>query len=81
MKNYRTIAIVFYLCAVAFYILASINIFEESTRDMGITWMCVGSMWLCLGSVYLNKSQTKDDDSDKDDKQENFPPIGQERPV
>ncbi|MDO4313814.1 MAG: hypothetical protein Q4C52_12095 [Eubacteriales bacterium] len=68
MKNYRTIAIVFYLCAVAFYILASINIFEEATRDMGITWMCVGSMWLCLGSVYLNKSQTKDDDSDKDDK-------------
>lgn len=68
MKNYRGIAIVFYLCAVAFYALAVINILDSEQRSMGITWFCVGSMWMCLGSLYLNKSKNEDDDSDKDDK-------------
>lgn len=66
MKNYKTIAIIFYLCSVAFYINAVINIFDDST--MGITWLCIGSLWLCLGSVYLNKAKSEDDDSDKDEK-------------
>ena len=68
MKNYRTIAILFYLCAMAFYILAIINIFDSTERSMGITWLCVGSMWLCLGSVYFNKTKNEDDDSDEGDK-------------
>lgn len=67
MKNYRTIAIIFYLCAAAFYILAVIGIFDASQSGMEITWLCVGSMWLCLGSVYINKSKHEDDDSDKDE--------------
>lgn len=68
MKNYRIIAIIFYLCAVAFYILAIINMFDSAQRSMGIIWFCVGSMWMCLGSMYFYKSQNEDDDSDKDDK-------------
>lgn len=68
MKNSRAIAIVFYLCAVAFYVLAFIDIFGRTADDTGVIWLCVGSMWLCLGSVYLNKSQ-KEDDSDGQDNQ------------
>lgn len=67
MKNCKTIAIIFYICAVAFYILAIINIFDSAQRSMGIIWLCIGSMWLCLGSVF-NKAKNEDDDSDKDDK-------------
>ena len=67
MKSNRTIAIIFFLCAVAFYILAIICIFNKTARSMGITWLCVGSMWLCLGSLYLHKSPNKDEDSDGDD--------------
>lgn len=71
MKNYGIFAIIFYLCAVASYILAVINIFDSKQGSMGITWFCVGSMWMCLGSIYLNKSyksKNEDDDLDKDDK-------------
>ena len=67
MKSNRTIAIVFFLCAVAFYIPAIINIFNKTTSSIGIICLCLGSMCLCLGSLYLNKSQNKDDDSDNDD--------------
>ena len=67
MKSNNTIAIIFYLCAAVFYLLAVINIFDKTTRGMGVIWLCLGSMWLCLGSVYLNKSRNKDDDSDHDD--------------
>lgn len=65
MKSNKTIATIFFLCAVVFYILALTDIFEEATRDTGITWLCIGSLWLCLGSVYLNKSKNEKDDSDK----------------
>ena len=68
MKSNRTIAIIFYLCAVVFYILAIINIFDKTTRGMGAFWLCLGSMWLCLGSVYIRKSPNDDDNSDSDDK-------------
>ena len=66
MKSNRTIAIIFYFCAVVFYIVAIINIFDKTTRGMGVFWLCLGSMWLCLGSVFFYKSQNKDDDSDND---------------
>ena len=67
MKRNRTTAILYYICAVAFYIVAIIHIFDKTTGGMGITWLCLGSMWLCLGTVYFLKSQNKDD-SDSDDK-------------
>lgn len=67
MKRNRTIAIIFYLASVAFYILALINIFGESTRTMGIILLCLGSMWLCLGSAYIRKPEAEDNDSDGED--------------
>lgn len=67
MKRNRTIAVICYLCSVAFYILAIINIFGESTRTMGVILLCLGSMWLCLGSAYIRKPESKDDNSDCDD--------------
>ena len=67
MKRNRTTAIVYYIIAVGFYIVAAINIFDKSTRGMGVTWLCLGSMWLCLGSVFFLKSKQEDDNSDSDD--------------
>lgn len=67
MKSHRIIAILFYLCAVAFYILAILNMIDEAAEDMWITWLCVGSMWLCLGSVYFYKSNKEDDASNGDE--------------
>ena len=66
MKRNRTTAILYYICAVASYIVAIIHIFDKTTRGMGVIWLCLGSMWLCLGTVYFSKSPNKDD-SDSDD--------------
>lgn len=63
MKNYRTIAVIFYLCSVAFYILAAINLFTAESGT-GFTFLGIGSMWLCLGALYSHKSQNEDGDSD-----------------
>ena len=63
MKRNRKIAIVYYILAVLFFIVAIINIFDESNIGRGLTWLCLGSIWLCLGTVYINK----DDNSDSDD--------------
>lgn len=73
MKKYRVTAIVFFLCALAFYALAVFNICNEETRVFGIVWMSVGSMWLCLGTACLNKSLSDSDPdsgNDLDDKGE-----------
>ena len=67
MKRNKTIAVIFYLCAVVCYILAAISIFTETMEGMWGMWLCLGSMWLCFGSVFLHKSQNEDDHSDSDD--------------
>ena len=67
MKRNKKTAIIFYIIAGIFYIIAIINIFDKTTRGMGVFWLSLGSMWLCLGTVYINKSQNKDDNSDSDD--------------
>lgn len=56
MKRNRTTAIVYYIGAVLFYMVAIIYIFDNTTRGMEITWWCLGSMWLFLGTVYFRKS-------------------------
>ena len=68
MKRNRITAIIYYILAVVFFIVAFINIFDDTTMGIGLICLCLGSIWLCLGTVYINKSQNKDDNSDSDDK-------------
>lgn len=73
MKKYKIAAIVFFICALAFYAFSIFSIFNDSAKISGVAWMCVGSMWLCLGALFLNKTPSdsdleNDDDLDGDDK-------------
>lgn len=66
MNRNRTTAVIYYVLAAVFYLVAVIN-FVDQTRKYGVIWLCLGSAWLCLGSVYLRKAQNEDDHPDSGD--------------
>lgn len=70
MKNYRTIALIFYLCSVVFYVAALVSVFSNKERLMNVTWMSLGTTCLCLGTVFYNKVQVQDEAQDQDDDDE-----------
>ena len=66
MNRNRANAIVCYIVAALFYIVAIIYILDKTTK-MGIAWLGLGSAWLCIGLVHFRKSQNKDGNLDSDD--------------
>lgn len=65
MKKEKTCAILYYISAVLFYVVAAINFFSDKDTSMGVVWLCLGSTMLCLGSVWLNKSKKKNDETEE----------------
>ena len=70
MNKNKKASTVYYLLAVLFYGVSIVFFVDETTRDMGILWLCLGSMWLCLGTVFLNKARKEDEQSDGEDQKE-----------
>ncbi len=69
MKKYKTIAIFFYIAAIAYYITGFITLTSHENNSMWVTWFCLGSSMIFLASVYLNKYK-KGEKQDEDKQQE-----------
>lgn len=66
MKKEKTCAVLYYISAVLFYVVAAINLLgDNNDTSMGVVWLCLGSTMLCLGFVWLNKSKKKNDETEE----------------
>lgn len=68
--NYKKAGIIFYLCAIMFYVAAMLTFFFNENKGMGAMWMCLGSSWLCLGTVFTSKSKKENEEGKDEDKKD-----------
>ena len=64
-RNNKTIATLYYVSSICFYLISIISFIEKNSTAMGIIFLGLGSTYLCLGSAYVNKQKNEEKENNQ----------------